>query len=220
MDTIEDLGSLLAASATDLGSPRAGVVATVKDFDSLADSWCRYHLAVGFEHLYIYFDDPSELGRVGLPSRFPPERLTCIPHDARLRSEWRTLQMNGGGAKPTAGTGGGADEHVTHAGKEVQTRQQLNARHAMRLARARGLDWLLHIDADELFYPGPSGDARAHFASLSDAGVATFCYMNHEAVPERHGIVNPFREVSLFKRSLELCEPTPEAREAVDFWQR
>ena len=195
-----------------MAGSRAGVVTTVKDFQALADSWCTYHLAVGFEHLYVYFDDPAELDAVGLPSRFPAERLTCIPHDAKLRAEWKKLQMHG--AK------GSADEYVAYAKNEVQTRQQLNARHAVKLAHARGLDWLLHVDADELFYPGPSGDARAHFASLSTAGAATFCYMNHEAVPETHGIVDPFKEVSLFKRSLELCQPTPEAQEAVGFWQR
>lgn len=97
--------------------------------------------------------------------------------------------------------------------------QQLNARHAIALAVKRGLDWLLHIDADELFDPGPAGDAPAHFRELSRAGAATFCYLNVEAVPEAHGIVDPFREVTLFKRSLELVDPTPDAKEAVAFWQ-
>ena len=39
-------------------------------------------------------------------------------------------------------------------------------------------------------------------------------------MPERHGIVDPFKEVSLFKRSLELVERSVEASMAVDFWQR
>ena len=74
-------------------------------------------------------------------------------------------------------------------------------------------------DADELFYPGPKTDAATHFGGLNQAGVATFCYQNHEAVPERHGIIDPFKEVSLFKRSLELVKHTQEAQIAVDFWQ-
>lgn len=180
-------------------------MSTVKDFRALAHSWCAYHLAIGFEHLFIYFDDPAELSDIGLGSRFPAERITCVAHDAELRRVWSRLPN--------------ADDFVAHSKHEVQTRQQLNARHAITLAAERGLDWLLHIDADELFYPGKGGDAAAHFGSLSRSKVATFCYMNHEAVPEAHGIVDPFREVRLFKRSLEVVQPTADAHVAVGFWQ-
>ena len=93
----------------------------------------------------------------------------------------------------------------------------------MRLAVERGLDWLLHIDGDELFYPGTAGTDRnsacAHFAELSRLNVSTFCYMNHEAVPERDGITNAFRDVTLFKRCLETIEPSADAQVALDAWQ-
>lgn len=185
---------------------RAAIVTTVKDFAAQADSWVNYHLAVGFVHLYVYFDDAAELTQVDLSSRFPASSVTCVPHDAALRKAWGSLPK--------------VDSRMRQlAVNEVQTRQQLNALHAMGLAVARGLDWLLHIDADELFSPGPSADAVAHFGMLSRAGVATFCYMNHEAVPEAHGIVDPFRHVTLFKRSLEVVQRTAEAQAAVGFWQ-
>lgn len=180
---------------------------TVKDFGALADSWAAYHLAIGFSHLFIYFDDADELAAVDLGARFPAERVTCMAHDQSLRAAWKRMPRN-------------AAALVPHSTKEVQTRQQLNARHAVGLAVRRGdLEWLLHIDGDELFDPGPGGSAAAHFAGLSAARVATFCYANWEAVPEAHGIVDPFREVTLFKRCLEAVEPTAEARAAVDFWQ-
>ena len=185
---------------------RAGIVTTIKDFGVIADSWCAYHLAIGFEHLYIYFDDPRELDSVDLASRFPSHRVTCVPHTAALRDAWKRLP--------------GSDTILRFVEAEGQTRQKLNASHALQLALARGLDWLLHIDGDELFYPGPSGDAATHFRDLHKAKVATFCYINHEAVPETHGIVDPFREVTLFKRSLELVTPTNEAQSAVAFWQQ
>ena len=179
---------------------------TVKNFRALADSWVAYHLAVGFVHLYVYFDDPAELKAIDLMARFPEARLTCVPHDAALRAAWATLpQMD--------------DRILRLATTEVQTRQQLNARHALGRAVALRLDWLVHIDADELFYPGPACDAAAHFGALSKAGVATFCYLNHEAVPERHGIEDPFREVSLFKRSLEVVPRTERAQAALGIWQ-
>ena len=185
---------------------RAAVVTTVKDFHALAESWCAYHLAIGFEHLYVYFDDPSEPATINLSARFSRERLTCIPHDVALRAAWMQLQHV-------------STEVVAHAKNEVQTRQQLNARHAVGLAHAHGLDWLLHVDADELFYPGPHGDAARHFRELTDRQVATYCYLNHEAVPEAHGIADPFKEVSLFKRNFDTLPSTADCQAAVRFWQ-
>lgn len=184
---------------------RAAIVTTVKDFAALAESWCAYHLAVGFAHLYIYFDDADELKSVDLGSRFPADQVTCIPHDAQLRAAWAHLPK--------------AAAILPYAASEVQTRQKLNACHAMAQAVKRQLDWLLHIDADELFDPGLAGSATTHFANLSQRGVSTFCYMNFEAVPESHAIRDPFRDVTLFKRSLEIVEHTPEAVEAVGMWQ-
>ena len=180
------------------------MVTTVKSFGSLAHSWCTYHLGIGFAHLFIFFDDPAELAVVGLEERFGAERVTCVAHDDALRAAWATLPN--------------ADAMLAHAETEVQSRQQLNAWLAVDLAASKGLDWLLHIDADELFHPGADVDAPAHFAELSRAGVATFCYMNHEGVPEASDIVDPFVEVTLFKRSLDVVERTDAAREAVGLW--
>mgnify|MGYP006162280625 CR=1 FL=1 len=87
---------------------RAGIVTTVKDFAALADSWCAYHLSIGFEHLYVYFDDPDERQRVELWSRFPVESVTCVPSDAKLRDAWARMPN--------------VAEILQHAKKEVQTR--------------------------------------------------------------------------------------------------
>ena len=195
--------SVVASTSAPEGS-RAAVVTTVKNFGALAHSWCTYHLGIGFAHLFIFFDDPAELAVIGLEERFGAERVTCVAHDDALRAAWATLPN--------------ADAMLAHAETEVQSRQQLNAWLAVDLAASKGLDWLLHIDADEVFHPGADVDAPAHFAELSRAGVATFCYMNHEGVPEASGIVDPFVEVTLFKRSLDVVERTDAAREAVGLW--
>ena len=186
---------------------KAAIVTTVKNFGHLCVSWCTYHFDIGFHHLFIYFDEPTELSSVQsiLHAHFSPDSLTLIPHDDKLRLAWGRLE----GTAPI----------MPHAASEVQTRQQLNCRHAMAIAAKRKLDWMLHIDADELFFPGHGGDARAHFAGLEASGVDTFVYMNFEAVPEALGIVDPFQEVTLFKRCLELVKPTSKARAAVGLWQ-
>lgn len=50
--------------------------------------------------------------------------------------------------------------------QEVQARQELNAEHAVSLALRDGITWLLHCDADELFY-SPSGPVIQHFNRLT-----------------------------------------------------
>jgi hypothetical protein len=80
----------------------------------------------------------------------------------------------------------------------VMARQTLNAEVALALALERGFDWLLHIDADELFY-SPGVAPAEHFARMTEAGVSRVKYLNHEAVPERASVRDYFREVTLFK---------------------
>jgi hypothetical protein len=100
---------------------------------------------------------------------------------------------------------------------QIMPRQCLNAEvasvRAVTHPDALGgpMDWLLHIDIDELFMlPGAGADGGGggastmvpeHFASVppSEGFVA---YVNHEAVPEHSGdIGNYFLETSLFKRN-------------------
>jgi hypothetical protein len=46
-----------------------------------------------------------------------------------------------------------------------------------------GIDWLLHIDSDELFHIS-EGSVRDHFADLYRDDVWQMTYLNHEGVPE------------------------------------
>jgi hypothetical protein len=89
---------------------RAAVVATVKNFVAMADSWCSYHLGIGFAHLFLYFDDPAELAVIDLASRFPASSVTAVPHDDRLRAAWSQMPYGDLGVL------------LRHAELEVQTR--------------------------------------------------------------------------------------------------
>lgn len=154
----------------------AGIVTTLKDVGATLAAWCTFHLASGFVHLYLYFDDPAEL-RVMEPllshlrRRWQPARISATAVDDALRAEWRTLPR--------------ADAYLAHAPSEVQVRQQLNATHAMARAVRDGLAWLLHIDGDELFCCRGC-DAAAHFGKLSRLGAHAFNYINHEVVQQTH----------------------------------
>ena len=60
---------------------RAAIVTTVKRVSPQSlKEWCSYHLKIGFERLYVYFDEPEERHRVHLTD----ERIICTPVDQTL----------------------------------------------------------------------------------------------------------------------------------------
>ena len=99
---------------------------------------------------------------------------------------------------------------------EIMSRQCLNAEIAAKRAlefpshSGGPMDWLLHIDIDELFFVSSpaSSVATTHFNAVAHhfaqvpPDIQYVAYVNHEAVPEHAGDVhNYFTEISLFKRN-------------------
>lgn len=144
--------------------------------------------------------------------------------DSELHSAWQRL-------------GPASLEWLPRALEEVQARQALNALHALsRCVELGSVAWLVHLDADELFFPGrlhPSGqsssgplDVRQHFAALGALGVGCMTYANFEALPEADhqrcdgmGVSTadqqaateiPFARVSLFKVNPVLLRHAPQ----------
>jgi hypothetical protein len=143
----------------------------------MLDSFIAWHQAIGFERLFLFFDDPND---PDLPRLAAHPAVAAMAHDAALRARWTGMPEYPALEKFTA--------------SEVMARQVLNVGVAMEMARTEGLDWLLHIDADELFFPGDRSLADI-FAADADA----LRFFNYEAVPEKENITDPFREVDLFK---------------------
>ena len=156
---------------------RVGLVCTMRDNASSLDSFICYNLALGFSALLLYADDPED-EVVVVARRYPADRVLLRTHDATLHEEWRRLPSWG--------------RLQLYAATEVQARQMLNAEHAMQRSLALGLDFLLHVDSDELLHlpcatgGGGGGEAlQAHAALLSQRGALQFTYRNLEAVPEQ-----------------------------------
>jgi hypothetical protein len=168
----------------------AAIVTTVRNAGQVIDSFIAYHRAIGFAQLFIFFDDPADpdLARV---SAMPG--VTAIAHDAALHHAWTKLP--------------GYAEQAPFLAREVMARQVLNAGLAMELAREHGIDWLLHIDSDELFL-SPSETVPEHFEALQLGPADTITYRNYEALPETSDIGDWFREVELFKVPPELFRGT------------
>ena len=175
---------------------RAAVASTMKDVGPRIDSWVRWHRHLGFARIYIFFDASDEVESANIAKAAGGEAVVkvfmrddpSLLDGWRRQASWKALQAD--------------------VDRDVQIRQLLSAQFAMELAKSEGLEWLLHIDSDELFLPQPMGAtanaATEHFARLAAAGCECFIYHNHEAVPETRtlpGDADPFQALSLFKLS-------------------
>ena len=180
-----------------MNAPKVAIVTTLRDAGAMLDSFVAYHLHHGFAHIFLFFDDPLDPG-LERYARHP--MVTAIPHDSRLRDLWTGL--------PEFRTGG---EFID---REVMARQVFNAALAMDMARQRQCGWLLHIDADELFFT-PRQSVAEHFAQMDAQAADTISYQNFESVPEKAEIADPFREVDLFKVPLELAAQPDDACRAL-----
>lgn len=76
-------------------------------------------------------------------------------------------------------------------------RERLTAE-AIKLASEDKIDWILHIDTDELVYPGGSPDFSLQtFLGGQPDEVDMIVFPNYESMPESREIVKPFEEVHL-----------------------
>ncbi|MEB0136757.1 glycosyltransferase family 2 protein [Actimicrobium sp. CCC2.4] len=80
----------------------------------------------------------------------------------------------------------------------VMQRQCVNVRHGLKQCSIDGIDWLIHIDSDELMY-SPVQSLKDYFAHV-DPNVSSIQFINHEAV-SAYAADDPFRELKIFKKN-------------------
>ena len=164
-------------------SSRPAIVTTLKHpSPSVLEFFVKYHQAIGFEHLFLFFDDPDD---PALDQARAYPGVTAIANDELLKSIWAD-----------------SPQYAWHKNLlgVTEARQILNCNVAVELSLESGYDWLLHIDIDELFY-SPRCSAREHFDALDARGVDNIIYMNFEVVPESEDVDNYFAEATLFKKN-------------------
>lgn len=164
---------------------RAAIVTTLRDAESVLDSYIKYHHAIGFEHFFLFFDDPED---PALKQFSDLPHITAIPNDEVLHQRWKWTNLY-------------QTDYIRKSLNEHLARQLLNTELAISWAMKMGMQWLLHIDVDELFYSPDHHTVEQHFQSLYDQGFRLVRYVNYEGVPESAGIQNYFKEVTLFKKN-------------------
>ena len=70
------------------GLGRVAIASTMKDVSQRIDSWVRWHVWIGFERLYLFFDDAAEADSMVLARAAGGDAVRAIPRDANLRASW------------------------------------------------------------------------------------------------------------------------------------
>jgi len=194
--------------------PRVGIVCTTDRPGRRLEAWCRHHLALGVDHLLVVLDRPTAGSRTAAEADAEVDEVSQEIRKLAVRLDGGSGRITVWSAEEAASRwdeadGSGLSEaarqgRATHA---VAARQTLNATAALVAARrgelGRGgtrasgpsLDWLLHLDDDELIFP--EGRARGgaslgeHFAALdtlcreAPGTYSAVRYPNHELLLTR-----------------------------------
>ncbi|KAL2923441.1 hypothetical protein RDABS01_014932 [Bienertia sinuspersici] len=87
---------------------------------------------------------------------------------------------------------------------ELFVKQTLNMEMAIAMARDAGMEWIFHLDTDELVHPAGTRDYSVR-ELLTDVpkDIDMIVFSNYESAVERDDIKEPFSEVSMFKKNFE-----------------
>eukprot|EP00252_Welwitschia_mirabilis_P021801 TRINITY_DN5703_c0_g1_i1.p1 TRINITY_DN5703_c0_g1~~TRINITY_DN5703_c0_g1_i1.p1 ORF type:complete len:533 (-),score=84.77 TRINITY_DN5703_c0_g1_i1:375-1973(-) len=87
---------------------------------------------------------------------------------------------------------------------ELFVKQSLNMEMAIVMAREANMDWIIHLDTDELLHPAGAKEYSVRQLLVdvpSDVDMVVF--PNYESAIERDNIKDPFSEVSMFKKNYD-----------------
>ncbi len=160
----------------------------MRDPGEVLHTFVRYHRSIGFTDFIILFDDPDDRD---IETASTLEGVTAVAVDDSVRRDWQSLRYY--------------KQCKDFVDNTVGARQLLNIEYGFNLALEMGVDWLLHIDIDELFFI-KNGDVQSHVAALTEAGKDAAAYHNYEAVPLSFDIDNYFETVRYFKKPIPLLK--------------
>tara|TARA_B100000945_G_scaffold29516_1_gene20376 strand:- start:953 stop:1906 length:954 start_codon:yes stop_codon:yes gene_type:complete len=155
------------------------IVSTIKEPHNL-ETWIRYHLNVGFDHIYLIFDDPNDYKNIKIANKFINVSIFIN------NQKWKNLLSYLPNFKQFGKT----------YSTEVMSRQILNVDLIMILANKKNHKWLLHIDSDELFY---TTENLHNLFNKYERYIVKF--KNLELAPKKYNYKNCFKEGTLFKKN-------------------
>lgn len=159
---------------------KVAVVMTVKNEERLLLQNILYHLGIGIECIFIYFDGTTDNGK---------EKVKGIPkviiQDSVQVEKYKDRDY--------------LDRFTSNAQDHHTARQCLNTYDALEQSKAAGIDWLISLDADELFITKNKGEQSLSefFRENKDHDVIQFSTM--EVIGRKIEYQHVMAEEILFK---------------------
>jgi hypothetical protein len=148
-------------------------VSTVRAAQTELKMFVNYHLNRGVDRMFLFFDDPADESIAHFRN---DNRLACIRCDA---AHWAALQL------PDRSS--------------IEERQIRNASLALELARREGIDWIIHIDSDELVFT-PEQQLKFHL-HRAEENVDAITFPTLEALPKLRYTQHFFEGIHWFKNA-------------------
>jgi len=162
---------------------RIAIVATVADAQDSITEFIDYHTKIGFDRFYIFIDD-NDPETIRTLNQY--KNVSLRTRDESLLEEWNSKSDYKTSAKWAL------------INEEVMVRQELNFLVAYESAKQDGMDWLLHIDLDELFYPN-NHNIQDYFSNLQFNAINAVTLLNYEAIYRHGDATSIFRSSNIFK---------------------
>ncbi|CAN6324417.1 unnamed protein product [Urochloa humidicola] len=179
----------------DSGAPKVCVQTSTSAGLEQILPWLFYHKVVGVGQFLLFVEGKAAKPNVaGVLESIPGVKVVYRTKDleeqqARSRI-WNETWLSGFFYKP--------------CNYELFVKQSLNMEMAIVMARDDGMDWIIHLDTDELLYPGGAAEysVRRLLAEVPH-DVDMVIFPNYESSVERDNIKDPFSEVSMFKKNYD-----------------
>ncbi|KAI3760695.1 hypothetical protein L1987_51093 [Smallanthus sonchifolius] len=157
--------------------------------------WIFYHKVIGVSSFFLFVE-----GKAAFPA--VSKVLESIP-DVKLIYRTRELEEQQAKSRIWNETWLSSFFYKP-CNYELFVKQSLNMEMAIVMAREANMDWILHLDTDELIHPAGTREYSLR-KLLSDVPkhVDMVVFPNYESSVERDDIKDPFSEVSMFKKNYD-----------------
>lgn len=155
---------------------KLAIVSTVYQVNDMLADWIRYYLEViEFDVAIVFIDHPTE------------EDGGTVTTEAKLRQTWgNKLLLVRRGAALDLELETVVNVYNRFGGFypfEVQARQLLHLGFVADRTKELGIDWVLHLDLDELWVLPTNDNVHSHFEKLNQDGITQAVYSNIESIP-------------------------------------
>ncbi|CAI9102891.1 OLC1v1001258C1 [Oldenlandia corymbosa var. corymbosa] len=157
--------------------------------------WMFYHKVIGVSNFFLFVE-----GKAASPA--VSKVLESIPG---VKVIYRTKELEDQQAKSRIWNETWLSSFFYKpCNYELFVKQSLNMEMAIVMARDAGLDWIIHLDTDELLHPAGAREYSLRQLLLDvPSNVDMVIFPNYESSVERDDIKEPFTEVSMFKKNYD-----------------